>query len=89
VQYISSLNLDAQRALNAVRSHWQVESMYWMLDMTFREDESRVRKQQGPLFFNVMRKIVMYLFKQDTSQSARMARKTRWLDWMMIFVRPF
>jgi predicted transposase YbfD/YdcC len=61
--YISSLDLDAAQALNAVRSHWQVESMHWVLDMTFREDESRIRKKQGPLVFNVMRKITMTLFK--------------------------
>jgi len=75
--YISSLALDAEQALNAVRSHWQVESMHWMLDMTFREDESRIRKKQGPLVFNVMRKIAMALFKQDTSKSASMARKKK------------
>ncbi|MDE1240154.1 ISAs1 family transposase [Vibrio aestuarianus] len=75
--YISSLNLNAEQALNAVRSHWQVESMHWMLDMTFREDESRIRKQQGPLVFNVMRKIAMALFKQDTTKSASMARKKK------------
>ena len=56
--YISSLGLGAaEQALNALRSHWQVESMHWMLDMTFREDESIIRKKQGPLVFNVMRKI--------------------------------
>ena len=75
--YISSLNLNAEQALNAVRSHWQVESMHWMLDMTFREDESRIRKQQGPVVFNVMRKIAMALFKQDTTKSASMARKKK------------
>jgi len=75
--YISSLGLDAEQALNAVRSHWQVESMHWMLDMTFREDESRIRKKQGPLVFNVMRKIAMTLFKQDTTKSASMARKKK------------
>ncbi len=36
--YISSLALNAKQALNTVRNHWQVESMHWMLDMTFRED---------------------------------------------------
>ncbi|MBM7074734.1 ISAs1 family transposase, partial [Shewanella sp. 202IG2-18] len=45
--YISSLELDAVQALHAVRSHWQVESMHWMLDMTFREDESRIRRGNG------------------------------------------
>lgn len=75
--YITSLDLNAEQALNAVRSHWQVESMHWMLDMTFREDESRIRKKQGPLAFNVMRKIAMTLFKQDTSKTASMARKKK------------
>jgi len=75
--YISSLELGAEQALNAVRSHWQVESMHWMLDMTFREDECRIRKKQGPLVFNVMRKIAMTLFKQDTTKSASMARKKK------------
>ena len=54
--YISSLDLNAKQVLDAVRKHWQVESMHWVLDMTFREDESRKRKKQGPLVFNVMGK---------------------------------
>lgn len=66
-----------QLLLNAVRSHWQVESMHWMLDMTFREDESRIRKKRGPLVINVIRKIAMALFKQDTTKSASMARKKK------------
>lgn len=71
------VNLDAKQALNGVRSHWQVESMHWVLDMTFREDESRISKVQGPLVFNVMRKIAMALLKQDTTKSASMARKKK------------
>lgn len=72
-----TLALDAKQALNAVRSHWQVESMHWVLDMTFREDESRIRKKQGSLVFNMMRKIAMAHFKQDTTKSASMARKKK------------
>ncbi|PKG36967.1 ISAs1 family transposase [Psychromonas sp. Urea-02u-13] len=75
--YISSLNLNAEQSLHAVRSHWQVESMHWVLDMTFREDESRIRKKQGPLAFNIMRKIAMALFKQDETKTASMARKKK------------
>lgn len=75
--YISSLQLDAEQALNAVRNHWQVESMHWVLDMTFREDESRIRKGRGPLAFNIMRKMAMAFFKQDTSKSASMAAKKK------------
>jgi predicted transposase YbfD/YdcC len=75
--FISSLDLNAEQALHAVRSHWQVESMHWVLDMTFREDESRIRKKQGPLVFNVMRKIAMALFKRDETKTASMARKKK------------
>jgi predicted transposase YbfD/YdcC len=75
--YISSLDLNAKQALNSVRSHWQVESMHWILDMTFREDESRIRKAQGRLVFNVMRKIAMALFKQDKSKQASMVAKNK------------
>ena len=69
--------MNAEQALHAVRSHWQVESMHWMLDMTFRKDESRIRKGNGALAFNVMRKIALNLFKQDETKSASIARKKK------------
>ncbi len=75
--YISSLSSDARQALHAVRSHWQIESMHWMLDMTFREDESRIRKGHGALAFNILRKIAFNLFRQDTTRTVSMARKKR------------
>ena len=75
--YISSFPLNAQQALDAIRSHWQVESMHWMLDMTFREDESRIRRGTGALAFNVLRKIALSLFKQDTSKNISMVRKKK------------
>lgn len=75
--YISSLKLDAQQCLYAVRSHWQVESMHWVLDMTFREDESRIRRGNGALIFNVLRKIAINLFKQDDTKKASLARKKK------------
>lgn len=48
--YISSLDLDAEQGLKAIRSHWQVESIHWMLDITFREDKSRIRKNKDHWF---------------------------------------
>ncbi|MGL4735670.1 MAG: ISAs1 family transposase [Enterovibrio sp.] len=75
--YVSSLGLNAQQALHCVRSHWQVESMHWLLDMTFREDESRIRRENGALAFNVMRKIAMAMFKQDETKKASMKAKRK------------
>lgn len=53
----------------------QVESIHWVLDMTFNEDESCIRRKQVPLVFNVMRKIVMVLFKRDEAKSAWCEKK--------------
>jgi predicted transposase YbfD/YdcC len=47
--YISSLGSDAEQFGNAVRTHWGIEnSVHWILDAAFREDESRIRKDHGP-----------------------------------------
>lgn len=43
--------------------------------MTFREDEPRICKASGALAFNVLRKIALSLFKQDTSKNIKMMRK--------------
>ena len=51
--------------------------MHWTLDMTFREDESRIRKGNGALAFNVMRKIALNLFKQDKTRKTNIARKRK------------
>lgn len=57
--YISSLTGDAQRVLAAVRSHWEIENeLHWSLDVTFHEDLSRIRKDDGPQNFAVLRHIV-------------------------------
>lgn len=51
--------------------------MHWMLDVTFREDESRIRRSTEALAFNVLRKIALSLFRQDTSKSISMVRKKK------------
>lgn len=48
-----------------------------MLGMTFREDESRIRKGNGPIAFNVLRELPLNLFKQDESVKASVARKKK------------
>ncbi|MBL1275545.1 MAG: ISAs1 family transposase [Ectothiorhodospiraceae bacterium] len=47
--FISSFDNDAQQFGNAVRKHWGIENnLHWVLDVAFREDESRVRKDYTP-----------------------------------------
>lgn len=66
--YISSLDCNAQVFGDAVRQHWGIEnSVHWVLDIAFREDESRIRKGSGPENFAVIRHIALNLLKENTS----------------------
>jgi predicted transposase YbfD/YdcC len=65
--YISTLTSVAAFA-RAVRAHWGVEnSLHWVLDVTFREDDSRIRTGYAPENFNLMRQVALNLFKQEPS----------------------
>jgi predicted transposase YbfD/YdcC len=64
--YLSSLPPDAQRIAKAVRTHWQVEnSLHWILDVAFREDESRIRVDHAQTNFIVLRHLALSLLRQD------------------------
>lgn len=69
--YISSLENNARLILRCVRGHWSIENgLHWVLDISFREDESRVRKDHGPENFAILRHIALNLLKQE--QTAKM-----------------
>ena len=52
----------------AVRKHWGVEnSLHWVLDVTFREDESRIRTGFAPANFNILRQFALNLLKREPS----------------------
>ena len=66
--YISSLRVEAKALLESARSHWWIEnSMRWVLDMGFREDESRVRKGNSAENLSILRRMAMNLLRQDKS----------------------
>lgn len=75
--FISSVdNPEAAKMLSIVRQHWGVENaLHWTLDVTFREDESRIRKEAAPENFAIMRHIALNLIKNDTSLTASVKRK--------------
>ena len=73
--YITSLD-DMKLFHQAVRSHWGIENgLHWRLDMTFREDESRIRRGNAPHNIGVIRHVAMNLLKsEDTEISIRKKR---------------
>jgi predicted transposase YbfD/YdcC len=75
--YISSLPSNARRFAQAVRGHWGIEnSCHWVLDVTFHEDDSRIRKGNGPENFALMRRLALSLIKRvPTKTSLRRHRK--------------
>lgn len=66
--FISSLPNDAQLALRSARGHWGIENrLHWVLDLAFREDESRLRKGNGAENFAMLRHIALNLLQRDTT----------------------
>jgi predicted transposase YbfD/YdcC len=65
--YISSLEATPDTFLEAVRSHWGVESMHWILDVAFSEDACRIRQGNASENFNVLRHTSLHLLNQEKS----------------------
>ena len=67
--YITSLPNDAARLLAATRHHWAIEnSFHWVLDVTFREDDSRIRSGDSPQNMALFRQLALNILKQDLSK---------------------
>jgi predicted transposase YbfD/YdcC len=66
--FISSLPPKVRALAKHVRGHWSVEnSLHWTLDVTFSEDQSRIRKGQGPQIAAAFRRLALSILKQDTT----------------------
>jgi predicted transposase YbfD/YdcC len=74
--FISSLLCSAKDFSAAVRNHWGVESaLHWTLDVTFREDASRIRKGHAPENFAMLRHIALNLLQ--STKTKRLSIKTK------------
>jgi predicted transposase YbfD/YdcC len=63
--YISSLPADANKLAVAIRAHWGVEnSLHWVLDVNFRDDDCRIRKKNAPANFSSVKRATINALKK-------------------------
>jgi len=80
--FISSVTGSARQVLRAVRSHWHIENrLHWVLDVAFREDESRIRKENAPENMSVLRHLALNLLRQETSAKVGVKTKRSRAGW--------
>jgi predicted transposase YbfD/YdcC len=74
--YITSLVMTAAQLGPVIRSHWAVESMHWVMDMVFRDDECRVRTEHAPANFTTIKHMAHNLIRKAPGKdSLRVRRK--------------
>ncbi len=84
--YITSSCRDADYLLNSTRKHWAIEnSLHWVLDVGFREDDSRFRSGNGAANFSILRHIATNLLKKNKDKLGMKNKRLRagWDDAYM------
>ena len=80
--YISSLTPDPNLFALAVRAHWGIEnSLHYVLDVTFREDASRIKTGCGPENWNCFRKIAMTVARSDKESKKSVKSRVKQMAW--------
>ncbi|BCL39960.1 ISAs1 family transposase [Nostoc sp. MS1] len=76
--YITSLKSDAHKIGSAIRQHWGIEnSVHWTLDVTFNEDECRIRSLHSPQNFSLLRRIALNALERESSFRRSIRQKSR------------
>lgn len=80
--YLASFPIQAHQAITMTRHHWHVENcLHWVLDIAFREDECRIRKDHGPHNFAILRHIALNLLKQEKTCKLGVKNKRLKAGW--------
>ncbi|HHL2712785.1 TPA: ISAs1 family transposase [Yersinia enterocolitica] len=80
--YLSSCADAPERQIAAVRKHWAIEnSLHWVLDVMFREDDSRIREQVSTRMFAQLRKMALNIVKRDKSSKISLRARRKSAGW--------
>jgi predicted transposase YbfD/YdcC len=80
--YILSKYLSARRFAEAVRGHWGIENrLHWQLDVTFQEDQCRIRKGHADTNFSILRRTALSMLKNETSHKVGIKNKRLTAGW--------
>jgi predicted transposase YbfD/YdcC len=80
--YILSRYVSGRRFAEAVRGHWGIEnSLHWQLDVTFQEDQCRIRKGHADENFSILRRTALSLLKNERSQKVGIKNKRLVAAW--------
>jgi len=78
----TSLPCDAMQCAKAVREHWGIEnSLHWVLDVSFREDDCRIRKEKGAQNFAVLRHIALKLLQRESDHKRGIKARRKRAGW--------
>lgn len=85
--FISSLPMDAEQLLQVARGHWAVEnSLHWCLDISFREDECRIRKKNAPENLAILRRFALNLIKNDPIRKTGVKASRKRAGWSLDYL---
>jgi predicted transposase YbfD/YdcC len=80
--YILSKYPSGRRFAEAVRSHWAIENrLHWQLDVTFQEDQSRIRKGHADANFSVLRRTALSMLKNESTMKVGIKNKRLTAGW--------
>lgn len=80
--YILSKFVSGKRFGEAVRSHWGIENhLHWQLDVTFQEDQSRLRKNHADRNFSILRRTALSMLKNEPTAKVGVKNKRLTAGW--------